>query len=189
MRPRDEPRRIEAVRLVGFGPPPPLSLQDLAARVSRRVAVACRFEPFSDAEELPLIPGRDQVCADRLLARLEGEPIEPGAVRVGLVGVDIAIPIFTFVFGRARSGGHAAIVSTARLDPRFYGLPGNAALMARRTVDEILHELGHIAGLQHCVLPDCLMHFAGTVEQVDVRGSEFCPRCAAHLPGTRPAAG
>jgi archaemetzincin len=159
-----------------------VEVQDLAARVSLRVAASCRFEPFADAGELPRIPGRDQIDADRLLARLEDEPIEPGAVRVGLVGLDIAIPIFTFVFGRARSGGHAAVVSTARLDPAFYGLPSDAALMARRTVDEVLHELGHVAGLPHCVLPDCLMHFAGTVEQVDVRGSEFCPGCAARLP-------
>jgi len=122
------------------------------------------------------------VDADRLLERIEEWPAAPGVILVGFTALDIAIPIFTFVFGRARAGGRALLVSVARLDPRFYGLPEDQGLAERRTVDEALHELGHVAGLRHCDDAFCLMRFAGSVEQVDARGSSFCRRCAARLP-------
>ena len=53
-------------------------------------------------------------------------------MRLGLTEQDLAIPIFTFVFGRARSGGWAAVVSLARLDPTFYGLPSDEDELIRR---------------------------------------------------------
>jgi archaemetzincin len=173
--------------LLALGPAPSLPLAELAARLSRRVAVPCRAQGPIDLGELVRLPGRDQVDADRLLERVEAWPAPPGVVKVGLTGLDIAIPIFTFVFGRARDGGRGCLVSAARLDPRFYGLPEDAALTERRTVDEVLHELGHVAGLPHCREAFCLMRFAGSVEQVDARGSELCRGCsdrfASRLPG------
>jgi archaemetzincin len=182
MRPGDDGRAIEAVRLVGFGPLPPGCASGLASHVSRRVTAPCRWETSGPGLELPRLSNRDQVDADRLLERLESEAVPPGTVMVGVTGLDIAIPIFTFVFGRARSLGHAALVSTARLDSTFYGLPADAERTLRRTADEVLHELGHVAGLRHCREAACLMRFAGSVEQADVRGSVFCGSCAAWLP-------
>ena len=45
---------------------------------------------------------------------------------VGVTSLDVGLPIFTFVFGRARQGGSAAVVSLARLEPAFYGLAPDA---------------------------------------------------------------
>jgi archaemetzincin len=101
---------------------------------------------------------------------------------VGVTPKDVAIPIFTFVFGRARAGGSAALVSLARLDPAFYGLGQDNGLMAWRAVQEMLHELGHLALLGHCPDAACVMSFAGSVEKIDVRGAGFCARCAPGLP-------
>jgi archaemetzincin len=171
-----------ALDLLVIGPAPPLPATDLAARLSRQVAAPCHAETAVEVSDLARVPGRDQVDADRLLERLEAWPASPGAVLVGLTSLDMAIPIFTFVFGRARAGGRALVVSTARLDPRFYGLPPDPERAAWRTVAEVIHELGHVAGLRHCQEPFCLMRFAGSVEHVDERGSSFCPRCASALP-------
>jgi archaemetzincin len=128
-----------------------------------------------------ILPRRDQADADALLRQLETTAAEDG-ILVGLTSADVATPIFTFVFGLARQGGRAAIVSTARLDPAFYGLPVDDDLRAHRTVLEILHEIGHVVGLAHCPDPSCLMNFAGTVEKVDIRGASFCPSCSLLLP-------
>jgi archaemetzincin len=182
MGPTGEPPAIETLWLVGLGPLPPGLAVEVVARLSSRVRAACRLEVGDRQPELPRVRGRDQIDADGLLERLEARPLEAGTVVVGLTARDIAIPIFTFVFGRARSPGRAAVVSAARLDPAFYGLPPDPERTARRTTDEILHELGHVAGLHHCDEPSCLMRFVGSVEHVDARGSAFCAPCEARLP-------
>ena len=154
--------------------------RDLAMRISRRVGVPCRIVDAAP-EPLQTLAGRDAVDADALLSRLEARAT-PEAVLVGVIPDGIATPIFSFVFGRAREGGAAAVVSLARLDPIFYGLPSDPDLLGRRGAIEIVHELGHVAWLRHCADNACLMHFAGSVEKLDVRGSRFCTACAARLP-------
>jgi archaemetzincin len=156
--------------------------EGIVARLSRRLSAACRIVDPGRGPCAPVVPGRDQLDADALLAALEVVPIADDAVLVGLTTRDIALPIFTFVFGRARQGARAALVSLTRLDAAFYGLPSDPDLLARRATDEIVHELGHLASLAHCADASCLMSFAGSVEKVDVRGSAFCDACRDRLP-------
>jgi archaemetzincin len=171
----------DAVRLVPVGRSRSLELEDLAARLSRRVHVPCRVDE-SPRIAVPLLPGREQGDADALLRQVEADVADPREVTVAVAALDLAIPIFTFVFGRARQGGHAAVVALARLDPAFYGLPGDREVVARRAVVEVVHELGHVASLPHCPDAGCIMSFAGSVERADVRGTDFCAACAPRLP-------
>ena len=156
--------------------------EKIAARLSRRLSAGCRVVDSGGGPRPARLPERDQLDADALLAALEARPTDEDAVLVGLTTLDIALPIFTFVFGRARRGARAVLVSVARLDPGFYGLPSDPDLLARRATDEILHELGHVASLPHCPDASCLMSFAGSVEKVDVRGPAFCDGCRDRLP-------
>jgi archaemetzincin len=178
----EEPSRIDAIHLLPLCPLARSLAEDLAARLSRQVAVPCRVAERLLEAEPPRLPGRDQIDADALLRLLEEGALDPRFALVGLTAQDLAIPVFTFVFGRARQGGRAALVSLARLDPGFYGLPADGERRAGRAVMEILHELGHLASLPHCPDAGCLMSFAGSVERVDVRGSTFCGRCRERLP-------
>ncbi|HET9317292.1 MAG TPA: hypothetical protein VFQ51_17000 [Vicinamibacteria bacterium] len=172
---------VRAVDLHPLGGLPPDRARTIAARLSRHVAAPCRVVE-AGAGLAPTLHGRDQGDADALLASLESGPAGD-AVRLGVTAQDLAIPIFTFVFGRARSGGRAAVVSLARLDPAFYGLPEDEDALVDRAVREALHELGHVASLAHCDSLECLMRFAGSVEKADLRGARFCDECAARLPG------
>jgi archaemetzincin len=156
-------------------------LDALVAELSRHVELPCRTVPAPFDDPAPRVPGRPEIDADRLLARLEQAPREAGPL-VGLTEADLGLPLFTFVFGRARLGGSAAVVSLARLRPERYGLPADPLLLARRAAAEILHELGHLAGLVHCADRSCLMWFAASVEAADLRGLAFCAGCAAALP-------
>jgi len=161
----------------------PGELERVLAALSARTGLACRPADIGRFESLAPVPGRTQIDADRLLVRLEARSEELGrAPLVGLTGRDLGLALFTFVFGRARVGGHAAIISTARLHPGHYGLSEDPELAARRAAGEILHELGHLAGRSHCEEPDCVMRFAASVEAADLRGDRFCPSCAAALP-------
>lgn len=154
----------------------------LAERLSRRVGLPCRLGEAPEGLRIPMLANRNQADADRLLAALEALEAPPGRVRVGVTARDIGHPVFTHFFGRARRGGRALVVSTARLDPTFQGLPPQPGLTLERALLEILHELGHVAGLGHCERWGCVMHFTATVEALDNRGRSFCRACAARLP-------
>ena len=174
-------RLAEAVDLLPVGALPPGTIGALAARLSRHVELACQVLP---AAALPVrrIPNRDQLDANALLEALEARAAADDRLLVGITAEDIAIPVFTFVFGLARQGGHACAVSLARTDPAFYGLPPDPARRDERAVAEVLHEMGHLATLDHCPDRGCLMSFAGNIERVDTRGSRFCASCADRLP-------
>ena len=173
--------RAEALELQPVGTLTPGRLQALAARLSRRVQVPVHQLAPAD---LPLrkINGRDQLDAGHLLELLETRATSEARLLVGVTGDDVAVPVFTFVFGLARQGGRACLVSLARTDPEFYGLPADPELRDGRAVCEVLHELGHLASLEHCANRSCLMSFAGNIEKVDTRGARFCDDCAARLP-------
>ena len=186
-----EGQPIERVDLLPVAPLAlPLAAR-LAERLSRRLSVPCRVLgdeatglAGDGGQPVPVarVPGRDQADADVLLARLEAHPIEPGSMLVGATELDLGNPVFTYFFGRARCPGRAALVSFARLTPSFYGLPPDEGLLLQRATCEVLHELGHLAGLPHCRRADCVMHFAPTVEAIDARGSDWCDACATSLP-------
>lgn len=180
------PAAVAEVQLVPLGDCPRALAEELAALLSRHVGVACRVPADAlPARDLPCLAGREQLDAHALLQRLASLPrrVPPGAVRLGLTKRDIGLAVFSFVFGLAHTGdGRVAVVSLARLDPAFYGLPPDSGVTARRALGEMLHELGHVAGLPHCIAPDCVMRFAGTVEKAEARGCAFCERCRARLP-------
>jgi archaemetzincin len=171
----------EAIDMAPVGELPAHTLEALAARLSRETELPCHVAPGLDDPVAPL-PGRDQLDAGALLAALEARAAD-GRLLVGVAGADIAIPVFTFVFGLARQGGPACLVSLARADPSFYGLPADAGLRDARVVAEIRHELGHLASLEHCLDHGCLMSFAGSIERADARGAVFCGACRERLPG------
>lgn len=96
---------------------------------------------------------------------------------IGITSSDLFIPILTFVFGEAQLDGKVGIVSLARLQQEFYGLPPNHALLQKRLIKEIKHELGHTFGLVHCPLRECVMSVANNISDVDAKGSYFCGDC------------
>ncbi|HSD28091.1 MAG TPA: hypothetical protein VLL75_12360, partial [Vicinamibacteria bacterium] len=109
-------RLAEAVDLLPVGFLPPGTLEALAARLSRHVEVACHVLPPS-VLEVRRIPSRDQLDANALLEAVEARASSESRLLVGVTGEDIAVPVFTFVFGLARQGGRACVVSLARTDP------------------------------------------------------------------------
>jgi len=100
---------------------------------------------------------------------------------VAVTDLDLFIPILEFVFGEAEMGGRRAIVSTHRLHEEFYGLPVDEALLQARVRKEVRHEWGHALGLRHCLRYDCVMHSSPSVDQVDLKGQEFCESCRQRI--------
>jgi archaemetzincin len=105
---------------------------------------------------------------------------------LGIVSFDLFVPILTFVFGEAQLNGKVAVVSTARLEQTFYGLPPNQPLLHRRLIKEMKHELGHTFGLRHCPQKSCVMSLAANVSDVDLKGLTFCRACKELLRDSTP---
>jgi archaemetzincin len=124
---------------------------------------------------------RDQYNSRRLLQFLK-EMCPPGQDRIlGVTGLDLFIPILTFVFGEAQLDGPASVVSYFRLDNRYYGMPEDSGLLQERLVKESVHELGHTYGLVHCPDTRCVMRSSTYVEQIDLKDRNFCMACARSL--------
>jgi len=129
------------------------------------------------------VPNRQQHHATLVLAALLRQRPDATSKILGVVPVDLFIPVLTFVFGQAQLDGPGAVMSTYRLRTEFYGMPGDEGLLVERAIKECVHELGHTFGLVHCEYYDCVMHTSSTVDEVDIKGAAFCGHCASELEG------
>jgi len=97
--------------------------------------------------------------------------------KILLVEMDIYVPALTYIFGEAELNGEFAIVSLARLKPEFYMNPTDSEVFFKRILKEVLHEFGHNLGLYHCIDWDCVMHSSNNIDEVDLKGSDYCRNC------------
>jgi len=122
-------------------------------------------------------PERQQFHSTEIIQGMQRHA-EDGAWRVlGVTGVDLYIPILTFVFGEAQMGGPCSVVSFHRLMQEFYGLPGDIDLMIQRLIKEAVHEVGHTLDLTHCDDYSCAMAPSHAVEWIDLKESVLCANC------------
>lgn len=150
----------------------------LMARLAIRLS---QYLPFAEGQVAPkvlplpasAITPRRQWLANVLLSHLT---LPQGFDRVvGVTNVDLVVPPFNFIFGIAEIGGKRAVISTARL------VDHNDQLTELRALKEVLHELGHTLGLNHCSDPSCVAAFSNTLADTDRKGPGFCPNCYKQL--------
>jgi len=150
--------------------------------VAGRVVEALPVEARATVNVTPVEPPLDAFDWERLQYRAEDlngvlyslyrEYTGRGVKVVGVVEGDGYVEGLNFVFGLASPPLGVATVYTARLKgPRF----------PERLVKEVLHELGHLLGLGHCVNPRCVMSFSNSVEEVDRKEAWFCEECSLRL--------
>jgi archaemetzincin len=120
-------------------------------------------------------PERKQYFSSKLLDSLGKVGGEERVV--GVADVDLYIPRLNFVFGEADIVSGKAVVSLCRLRPEYYGLPPDEALFMERATKEIVHELGHTFGLEHCPNNKCVMHFSNSLADTDLKEAHFCNKC------------
>lgn len=92
----------------------------------------------------------------------------------GVIDADGYVKGLNFVFGVAYPH-MGAVVFLQRLKTQ------SKELFLLRTRKEVLHELGHVLGLEHCKQFGCVMNFSNSVYEVDMKRDAFCKKCASKL--------
>ena len=126
---------------------------------------------------------RHQYNSSQILLQIIAKPPADAVKVLGVVNVDLFIPILTFVFGEAQLRGTGSVIALHRLNNKFYGLAESSELLRERLVKEAIHELGHNFGLVHCSNQSCVMKSSTYVEEVDQKSREMCSRCVELLRG------
>ena len=116
-----------------------------------------------------------------ILQRLESEQFTSVDKVIGILDVDLFVPVFTHVFGEARQGGRVALISMFRLRENPMEAIDVSTLALERTAKVALHELCHLYDLTHCDSRRCLMHFSGSLPDLDEIPLSFCRYCSQYI--------
>ena len=113
---------------------------------------------------------RGQWLADAVIELCVKPYASPDGHTLGLTDRDLYVPRLNFVFGLASREEGAAVVS-------WHRLAGEGAAFSTRIVKEVVHEVGHLEGLDHCPDDGCVMWFSNTLWETDRKRADFCPDC------------
>jgi archaemetzincin len=134
-----------------------------------------------DAQPLPsgaYDSSRDQHEAEAFIEL--ASRVGDGGKNVAVTAKDLYYRRRNYVFGLAYLDGDGSVVSTARLrtstDGGYADRSGDA-VFADRVRKEIVHEVGHTLGLEHCDNERCVMNFSPTVREVDQKEQFLCGTC------------
>jgi archaemetzincin len=159
--------------------------EGLLTRLARTIHETFRTDVFRQVLQfdpaLAFDSYRNQYNSTMFLSLLLNSSNETGGRIVGVTDHDLFGPVLTFVFGEAQLNGRAAIVSSFRLRPEYYGLRADSALLESRVEKEAIHEIGHTFGLLHCSDAACVMHSSTYAEEIDFKSDRFCQRCLSQL--------
>ena len=173
------------VGLLPIGPIPKAALDRLAPRIRNLLGVETHILGPMKKPEGAYDERRDQYDAAAILAALEASRFDACHKILGLLNVDLFIPIFTHVLGEAREGGTCALASLYRLRRNPDGSTPRMECILERLEKVAVHELGHTFNLGHCPDETCLMHFSGDLNDLDDLDPGFCKYCAAYLEEAR----
>ena len=163
---------------------------DLPAQVKREASAALRGVydcEVTVAEEQSIPDGafdrsRNQYRAEQFIEL--ASRVGTGEKNIGITSQDLYYRRRNYVFGLAYLNGNGSVISTHRLQTSSDGgitSKPQSEVFADRVRKEVVHEIGHTFGLEHCDNSKCVMSFSPTVREVDVKEENLCGTCSQSL--------
>lgn len=166
------------IGVIPIGDIPDIAPKVIAAHISGYLKLHATLLQPLDNPSYALDKNRFQYNVGTILQNLESESFQEVEKVVGVLGVDLFVPVFTHVFGEARQGGNVALVSLFRLGQEPLQSNKVSAIVLERAAKVALHELCHLYDLTHCESRQCLMHFSGNLNDLDAIPLYLCRYCA-----------
>jgi archaemetzincin len=165
---------------------------EVPADVKREASGALRavYDCEVNVREQQAIPsgaynaGREQYRAEDFIQ--QARRVGRGEKNIAITPKDLYYHRRNYVFGLAYLDGEGSVISTYRLDDEEgVGTATDGGFSSRdageqfgaRVRKEVVHEIGHTMGLEHCSNNRCVMSFSPTVREVDVKEENLCGSC------------
>ncbi len=164
-----------SIRIIPLGDIDSDVLDEVGAALTRAFGAAVTIGESQPTPKYAFSPYVHQFSAPIIVHKLATTHDASGAKTLGVIAFDLFAPQTNYVFGEAQVGGEVAVISLYRL------LELDRHVYFERAAKEAIHEIGHTFGLGHCDDDVCVMHFSHTIEDTDIKTSEFCTTCRVIL--------
>ncbi|MFB6142275.1 MAG: archaemetzincin family Zn-dependent metalloprotease [Halorientalis sp.] len=163
---------------------------DVPAQVKREASAALRSVydcevRIADQQSIPegaFDRSRNQYRAEQFIELVSSAGT--GDKNIGITAQDLYYRRRNYVFGLAYLNGTGSVISTHRLQTSSDGglsTKSDGEVFSDRVRKEVVHEVGHTLGLEHCDNSKCVMSFSPTVREVDVKEEHLCGTCSREL--------
>lgn len=171
----------ELIGVVPLGEVPRLAVEVIAANITAYYKSPTDILPMQPLPESAFDAARMKYNAGSLINYLGTLDFAGYSKIVGVMSLDMFIPIFNYVYGQAVQGGSIALISLFRLNRNADGSTSSTSLVFERAAKIALHELGHLFNLFHCNETKCIMHFSGVLEDLNKIPFYLCRDCARRM--------